>query len=146
MLASGELAPVGTLLVTDTPPPAGIAGGRERAPASAFRSVERDADGPASAAVVAPLFDAAYLNNPRPPYPEAAVRRGVTGVVMLRVLVGAHGRAVSVELEQSSGSRLLDESAQATVRNAWRFVPARRGGIAIEATVIVPVRFELASH
>lgn len=144
VLAAGDLAPVGTRLVADAPPPIGNAGGRDRAQAPVPRSAEGVGDGPATAPVVAPLFDAAYLNNPRPPYPEAAVRRGVTGVVMLRVLVGAHGRAESVELEQSSGSRLLDESALVTVRNAWRFVPARRDGVAVAATVIVPVRFELA--
>lgn len=146
VLATGELAPVGTLLVTDTPPPVGVSGGRERIPARASRGIEGDLDASAAQPVVAPLFDAAYLNNPRPPYPEAAVRRGVTGVVTLRVLVAADGRAERVEIEDSSGSRLLDESALATVKHAWRFVPAKRGGLAVAATVLVPVRFELAAR
>lgn len=90
-----------------------------------------------------PVFDAAYLNNPRPAYPEAAVRRGVTGVVLLRVLVSVEGRAETVEVERSSGSKLLDEAAIVTVKSSWRFVAAKRGGTPVAATVIVPIKFEL---
>ncbi|MGC4082312.1 MAG: energy transducer TonB [Vicinamibacterales bacterium] len=96
--------------------------------------------------ISAPLFDAAYLNNPRPAYPDAAARRGIAGVVVLRVFVSIDGRAESVEIEQSSGSRLLDRSAQDTVRTSWRFVPARKGDMPIAATVLVPVRFELVGR
>lgn len=94
------------------------------------------------AAVVAPRFDAAYLNNPAPPYPAAARRRGEGGRVQLRVLVTAAGRASRVEVSTSSGSALLDEAAKDAVER-WRFQPARRGDEVIDAWVIVPIVFSL---
>lgn len=94
------------------------------------------------AAVVPPRFDAAYLNNPAPPYPAAARRRGEGGRVQLRVLVTAAGRASRVEVSASSGSVLLDVAARDAVER-WRFLPARRGDEVIDAWVIVPIVFSL---
>lgn len=54
-------------------------------------------------------------------------RIGEQGVVMLRVLIGADGRASEVMLLKSSGSARLDQSAMDTIRQ-WRFVPALKGG------------------
>jgi protein TonB len=89
-----------------------------------------------------PDFRAAYLRNPPPGYPAAARRNGEEGTVTLRVLVSTAGAPREVALERSSGSSLLDAAALATVRT-WRFVPARRGGEAQEAWVLVPIVFRL---
>ena len=86
---------------------------------------------------------AAYGTNPRPPYPLVARRLGIEGVVLLEVVVAADGRAADVRVARSSGFAPLDESALRTVREQWRFVPARRGGAAVETTVTVPIRFRL---
>ncbi len=142
-LAVGELVPLGPVRWPDALAGGGQQAGTGEAGIATTASGDGRPGASGEAPSTAPLFDAAYLNNPRPAYPDAAVRRGVTGVVMLRVLVSADGRAESVVIEQTSGSRLLDESALQTVRTAWRFVPAQRGGIPVAATVIVPVRFEL---
>ena len=83
----------------------------------------------------------AYGSNPQPPYPMAARRLGLEGTVVLRVVVGADGRPMSVSVLQSSGHEVLDASALETVRARWRFVPARRNGIPIEDSVQVPIRF-----
>ena len=88
------------------------------------------------------IFAADYLSNPRPAYPPLARRRGEEGQVLLRVLVSTAGRAAQLELQQSSGSALLDEAAQAAVRQ-WKFVPAQRGGVAVESRVLVPIVFRL---
>jgi protein TonB len=93
-------------------------------------------------AVVGARFDADYLMNPAPPYPPQARRLGEEGKVILRVLVSATGGALRVELETSSGSQRLDDSALRTVR-AWKFVPAKRAGAAIESWVLVPILFKL---
>jgi protein TonB len=61
---------------------------------------------------------------------------------MLKVLVSRDGLPKKVDLERSSGTSALDESALRTVLN-WRFVPAKRGGEPIEAWVLVPVVFRL---
>jgi protein TonB len=89
-----------------------------------------------------PDFRAAYLRNPPPGYPAAARRNGEEGTVTLRVLVSVEGAPRDVLLERSSGSGLLDAAALAAVKN-WRFAPARRGGEAREAWVLVPIVFRL---
>jgi protein TonB len=86
----------------------------------------------------------AYGSNPKPPYPLAARRLGVEGVVTLEVLVRPDGSPAEVRVQSSSGSPLLDESALDTVRTRWRFLPARRGNIPVESRVTFPVRFRLS--
>jgi len=95
-------------------------------------------------AVVAPSFNAAYLRNPKPPYPDMSRRLQEEGRVLLRVLISAEGKAKQVELKQSSGYKRLDDSALTTVRR-WRFVPAKRGGQPVEMWYDVPVSFSLRS-
>lgn len=87
-------------------------------------------------------FDADYLRNPPPPYPALSRRAGEEGKVILRVLVTPQGTADSVEIRTSSGSTRLDESAVKTVRH-WKFIPAKRGDIAIQSWVQVPIIFKL---
>lgn len=87
-------------------------------------------------------FDADYLKNPAPPYPPLSRRMGEEGKVVLRVLVNAQGTADSIEIRTSSGSERLDSSAQKAVRN-WKFIPAKRGDIAVQSWVQVPIIFKL---
>ena len=87
-------------------------------------------------------FDADFLNNPKPPYPPYSRRLGEEGKVILRVLVSAEGKAQEVELHTSSGSRRLDDSALRTV-HVWKFVPAKRAGVAVESRALVPILFKL---
>jgi protein TonB len=87
-------------------------------------------------------YKAAYLNNPRPPYPLAAVRQGAQGRVILWAEVLPDGRAGRVRLEKSSGHALLDASAMNTVRS-WRFTPARKDGVVTTQAVIIPIDFTL---
>jgi TonB family protein len=86
---------------------------------------------------------AAYGAAPPPEYPIDARRTEQQGVVMLRVLVGADGSTRRVEIARSSGFQSLDNAALDTVRERWRFVPATRGGAAVESWVMVPIRFAL---
>ena len=90
----------------------------------------------------APGFNAAYLDNPAPNYPSVSRRLGEQGKVLLRVQVAADGKADSVALHTSSGSNRLDQAALAAVKK-WRFVPAKRGGQAVSASVVVPVSFSI---
>ncbi len=102
------------------------------------------APAPLPAAVTPPAFNVTYLRNPPPAYPVAARRNGDEGTVLLRVLVGRDGAPLKVELDRTSQSRALDAAALDAVRN-WRFMPARRGAVAIEDWVRVPVVFRLES-
>lgn len=132
------------------PPAPPIPAARMETPAAALTTEQpapaapTTAPSPAAqpAALLPPVFNAAYLRNPPPRYPLAARRNGEQGTVTLRVLVSVEGMPASVGVEQTSGSRHLDQAALETVRS-WRFVPARRGDQAVEAWVLVPIVFRL---
>lgn len=62
---------------------------------------------------------------------------------MLRVRVDTAGRVASVSVVKSSGHRALDERALSTVRDRWRFKPARAAGLPVGSEVIIPIRFDL---
>jgi len=94
------------------------------------------------AAYVAPNGTTAYLSNPKPAYPKMARRRGLEGVVVLAVSVSSQGSVKGLELKKSSGHKLLDNAAKNAVKR-WRFTPATRGGIKVNAMVDVPIRFTL---
>lgn len=89
-----------------------------------------------------PVFNAEYLNNPSPIYPEKARLNKIEGKILLKVLVQKDGFAKSVDIQKSSGSSLLDNAALTVVRE-WKFIPAKRGNESVEANVIVPIEFKL---
>lgn len=92
-----------------------------------------------------PARPADYLANPKPPYPALSKRLGEEGTVRLNILVNPDGSVAQLELLESSGHPRLDRSAMTTVRSQWKFEPARRGGRAVAAWVIVPIQFTLRS-
>jgi protein TonB len=94
--------------------------------------------------IVAPRFDADYLDNPAPAYPTLSRRLGENGRVLLRVHVTPDGIAAQVEIRESSGFERLDKAARDTVQR-WRFVPARQGDRGVAAWVLVPISFSLRS-
>ncbi len=143
----GETPPAPVIALEVAQPAAAEAVRASPPPASATPAAPPVATAPAAAAartetVTPPSFSAAYLRNPPPVYPAAARRNGEEGTVTLHVLVTAEGAPSRIELERSSGSRLLDAAAIEAVRG-WRFQPARRGSQAVEDWVLVPLRFRL---
>ena len=100
---------------------------------------------PAPAPVTAARFDAAYLNNPAPPYPPLSRRMREEGKVLFKVRVSAAGLPVDIELVRSSGSERLDRAAE-DVLGRYKFVPARQGDQPIESWVIVPFIFKLQDN
>ena len=84
-----------------------------------------------------------YRSAPPPSYPIAALRNHEQGTVLLRVRVEPDGRASSVVIERSSGSRALDTAARQQVLRHWRFVPAQVDGQHVPADGLVPVSFSL---
>lgn len=69
------------------------------------------------AATAAPL---AVLHQEAPAYPSRARRAGREGEVHCRIVVGADGLPLTVEIERSSGSEDLDRAAQDALAR-WRF-------------------------
>ncbi|WP_313456253.1 TonB family protein [Stenotrophomonas sp.] len=84
-----------------------------------------------------------YRTAPPPTYPIAAIRGNEQGTVVLRVRVEADGKASSVVIERSSGSRALDTAARQQILRHWRFVPAQVNGQTVVAEGLVPVTFSL---
>ena len=84
-----------------------------------------------------------YASAPAPSYPRDALRAGITGTVLLEVLVGVDGSPLKVTIHQSSGNRELDRAAQQQVQKHWRFRPASRDGAPVQAIGIVPIDFKL---
>lgn len=95
------------------------------------------------AAIVPPRYDADYLHNPTPVYPPLSRRLGEEGKVVLRVEVGADGRARQIEIVRSTGSPRLDNAALDAVHQ-WRFQPARQGETPLGGWVQVPINFRLS--
>jgi periplasmic protein TonB len=115
-----------------TAPAAASTPGGRSSDAPDATETNRNANNPAGAPRAAtddrqPTIDASYRGNPLPVYPAMSRRLGEQGVVVLRVLIDANGRAVDVQIQRSSGSGRLDQAALEAIRE-WRFVPARRGG------------------
>lgn len=84
-----------------------------------------------------------YAENPPPVYPEIARRNGWRGQVLLQVSVRIDGLVQHLQVQQTSGFRVLDVAALRAVKN-WRFHPARRGGRAVDSEILVPVEFYLS--
>ncbi|KFL35805.1 TonB family protein [Arenimonas donghaensis] len=80
-----------------------------------------------------------------PSYPKAAADAGQGGVVMLRVLVGADGKAQDVQVDPDKTTVPADSALARSAADAagtWSFNPAMKDGKAVPGWVMVPVRFE----
>lgn len=82
------------------------------------------------------------LKNPKPLYPSAARRRGMQGVVFLSIKINKKGFVENINIEKTSGFRILDQSAVSSV-SKWQFVPAKNDNEFVSSIVEFPVRFHL---
>ncbi len=118
-------------------------------PAQAPQSIPQPAapssGGVASAPTADADYKAAYLQNPKPPYPPLAFRARIEGKVVLVAEVQPDGRAGQVRILESSGNEMLDQSALTTVRQ-WKFTPARKDGVIITQAVRIPITFSLKNR
>lgn len=123
-----------------TPPIAADTGQTPSAPPTAE---PENAQAAASEVVVEADFRSPILKNPPTIYPPEALNDALEGTVKLKVQVLANGLPGQIRIAHGSGYSVLDESAAKQLVN-WRFIPARRGGVAIDSWVIVPIKFELS--
>lgn len=82
------------------------------------------------------------LENEKPVYPEIARRRGMFGVVLLRLQINKKGFVDNVYILKTSGFKILDYSALSSVKT-WRFIPAKKGNSYISSEMEIPIRFVL---
>jgi len=145
--AAQKTAPAPQPIAVATPEPAaaaptGVTTPQPAAPAAAAPATAGPPTPPAPPRIELPSSDAAYLNNPKPPYPALSKRLGEQGKVVVRVLIGVDGTAQQAEIRTSSGYDRLDQAALATVLK-WRYVPGKRGGVAEAMWFNVPINFVL---
>ncbi len=124
-LPPGEEAPQ-LVETAPPPPPAAAAAPTTEAPVAAAAG-----DRPQ------PIAD----QSPPPSYPPAALRRGDSGTVVVRVDVDATGYPSNVTIIERSGSRDLDRAASDAVRR-WRFQPAQSNGQPVPGSIEVPFDFK----
>ncbi|MCB1234368.1 MAG: energy transducer TonB [Verrucomicrobiae bacterium] len=77
-----------------------------------------------------------------PVYPATAKRAGRQGTAWVRVSVKASGALRSVRIDRGTGSPALDAAAVSCVRR-WRFSPALKAGVPVDAEALVKVSFRL---
>jgi TonB family protein len=79
---------------------------------------------------------------PPPVYPVSLRRAGKDGTVVLLAHIDSSGWVCSTIVSRSAGDARLDAAALETVRQ-WRFVPATKGGVPVEALTSFQVTFRL---
>ena len=90
-------------------------------------------------------YKAAYLQNPKPPYPPLAFQSRMEGKVIILAEVLPDGRAGKVKVYRSSGHEILDQSALTTIQK-WKFTPARKDGVIVTQSVRIPITFSLKNR
>lgn len=88
------------------------------------------------------IYKIGSINNPHPPYPIIARKKGLEGKLILKVSVNNDGSVKSVSVGKSSGHKILDKVSKETIKK-WTFIPAKKMGQAVEDKLTVPIRFVL---
>lgn len=83
----------------------------------------------------------AHESNTPPVYPDEARAQGLEGQVILKIVVGANGSVLEVNVLR--GEPLFVEAALAAVRT-WTYEPARLDGLPIAVFRIVKIPFRLS--
>jgi TonB family protein len=74
-------------------------------------------------------------------FTEEARRRGVSGEVLLEIVVRRDGSVSDIKVMRGLGSGLNERAADAV--RQWQFAPARRQGVPVDVIVQVAVEFRL---
>ena len=103
-----------------------------------------DAGGPAEVSPVATIadIDPVPIREITAAYPTSAKRLGQEGLVKIQADIDTSGTVVDSRVTRSSGFASLDNAALDAVKNT-RFLPALKNGRAVEASIIIPIRFRL---
>lgn len=97
---------------------------------------------PAPLPFVGPSVDPRYADAFQPDYPAAERRANRDGRVTVRVLVGVDGRVKQIE-QVSATSDAFWRTTQERALKAWRFKPATRGTVPVEAWRTMSLTFRM---
>ena len=97
---------------------------------------------PPAPVLVDAQVDPRYLAALQPPYPAEERRAEHEGRVVVRVLIGVDGRVKQVERKSADSDAFFRETERQALTR-WRFRPATRDGIPVEAWRTMAIRFVL---
>lgn len=81
------------------------------------------------------------IRAPRPGYSVEAIRKKLSGDVILKVIIDVRGKARVIEILRSIPE--LDREAIRTVENGWLFRPAKKLGRPVATLAVLTVSFNL---
>ncbi|NOT79997.1 MAG: energy transducer TonB [Bacteriovoracaceae bacterium] len=84
-------------------------------------------------------FNENILNYYEPQYPKAALRRGLQGELKVKILIGTQGVPLETQILQSSGHKILDDSALEAVRK-WVFKTKTNNTYYVVKTIIFQIK------
>lgn len=99
---------------------------------------------PSPPVITDPTLDRRFARDFQPDYPPGQQRLEVEGKVVVRVLIGTDGRVRQVEQVSATDEDFFTATRRRAL-SKWRFTPATRDGVAIEAWKTISVRFEIQS-
>lgn len=76
-----------------------------------------------------------------PQPPARARQKGISGVVLVSLLIGVDGRVQDVDVLESRPTGVFDEAAITAVKQ-WRYTPAQYQGEPVPLRIDVPIRFD----
>jgi protein TonB len=88
------------------------------------------------------VVDARFLERVAPVYPDIAREQGAQGTAIVMATVGPKGNVLSVDIDQSTGNKLLDSAALAAARES-RFEPPEIDGKPATETYRIVYTFDL---
>jgi protein TonB len=125
-----------TTSAIDPTPPAGPTIGSDPGPAAA------EPVAPPLPPLVGPQVDPRYADDFQPTYPPAERRANHDGRVTVRVLVGTDGRVKQIERVSATSDAFWQATMERATR-AWRFKPATRGSVPVEAWRTMTLTFRM---
>jgi len=90
------------------------------------------------------VVDARFVDRVAPVYPDIAREQGAQGTAIVLATVGPKGNVLAVALDQSTGNKVLDQSALSAARTS-RFAPPEIGGKPATETYRIVYTFDLNS-
>lgn len=82
------------------------------------------------------------MQTPPPKYPEALRKAGVSGLVLVTVVVDETGNVLASEIKKSSQPEFEAPALEAIAD--WKFKPATLGDKPVKVRVSIPIRFNAA--
>lgn len=105
--------------------------------------IEQEVSKP-QAAIMKTRLNKESMHAPKPRYPRMAIKRGIEGSVVVKILINELGLPYEVSVLKSSGFKVLDEAAKKTAMQ-WKFSPALVDGKAVKSQNHQPFVFSLQS-